>query len=150
MFHDSVSQCLMLGPSCSPAKHFLSAPGMTMGMQSFSDQSWEPEDRPVFPGMQPIRKEMEGTQDVLSTVSHTAVERTEPGGLAGAGGRLVHRDFLHITTSPVEYASMMEWDSLLRFSITPVLPLFSFHVKYDLTCLIPPSMWRRFRVTLKT
>lgn len=105
MFHDSASQRLMWGPSCFPTKHFFRAPGMTMGMQSFPYQSWEPEDRLVFPGMQPIRKEMEGTQDVLSTVSHSTWRWREDGALgwlAWAGGRVIHRDFLHITTSPVK------------------------------------------------
>lgn len=76
MFHDSLSQRLMWGPSCSRKKnHFLRAPGMTMGKQIFSYQSWETEDRLVFPGIWPIRKEMERTQDVLSSVpQHTAVK----------------------------------------------------------------------------
>lgn len=96
MFHASASQNLMRGPSCTPTKHFLRAPGMTMEMQSFSYQSWEPEDRSVFPGMQPIRKEMEGTQDVLSTAQcPTAYYRGEErsGEAAGRAGVSPHHHF---------------------------------------------------------
>ena len=136
MFHDSVSQCLMLGPSCSPTKHFLSAPGMTMGMQSFSDQSWEPEDRPVFPGMQPIRKEMEGTQDVLSTVSHSTLQWR---GQSLAGWpELVEELFTGIfSTSPLPLLNMPTWWSGIPYSGFPL------HLSYHcflVSCQIWPDL----------
>ena len=56
--------------------------------------------------------------------------------LALAAGRAVHRDFLHITTSPVKNSANMEWDSLLRFSITPDLPLLSFFLSYTFSILL--------------
>lgn len=101
----------MQGLSCSPAKHSLRATTVTMGMQSFSCQSWEHEDKPVFPGMLPIRKETEGTQDVLSTLSFSVEESC----LQGVS-----------PFSQLIILSLTEWDSLLKFSITPVQPLASF------------------------
>lgn len=74
---------------------------MTMERQSFSYQSWEPEDRVVFPGMRPNREEMEGTQDVLSTMHHSSGED-------GAGQGLIHRDFLRIPVSHVKDSTLME------------------------------------------
>lgn len=140
MFHDSASQRLMCGPSCSPTKHFLRAPGMTMGMQSFSYQSWEPEDRPVFPGMRPIRKEMEGTQDVLSTASHSPLQWR---GQSPAGWlELVEELFTGIfSTSLLPLLKTLAWWSGIPYSGFPLhLPDHCFFFFLADICQIWPDL----------
>lgn len=106
---------------------------MTTGMQSFSYQSWEPEDRPVFPGVWPIRKEMEGTQDVLSyrVSQHTVV--------------LFTGSFFTSLLPLLKASPMMERVSLLRFSITcsTTVVFYILSVQYDLTSVTPPDMCYR-------
>lgn len=50
---------------------------------------WEHKDSPAVPGMRPIRKEMEGTQDVLITVSHSTLR-----------ARLLEESFTGIFSTP--------------------------------------------------
>lgn len=130
MFHNSPSQPLMRGLSCSPAKHFYVPLGWQWESRVFSYQSWEHEDRPVFPGMQPTRKEMEGTQDVQGYTVPTVSALQSGQRTRLLWPELVEELFTGIfSTSPLPF-TIMEWDSLPRFSITPVLPLFFFPCRH--------------------